>query len=628
MTADAFLAFARSLPEPMALTDERGRVLAANGAAREFVVPLRAGESICELSPEGARLREWLAACRHVRGLLKTTVPMRRDDGALVDVRVEATAVSSEAGGEPAGLLLRFRSRTSGAREQALHLAETRYRELFANLVHGICRCDANGRIVEGNPALAAMLGHLSPESLIGLELPQDVYEESVAFLTLVDRIRHAGRALSVDANWRRRDGEPLAVRLSGRFEAGGSPDGVIELLVEDATERRALEAQVAHASKMESIGRLAGGIAHDFNNLLTAILGYVDLMQGSLNETDPIARHATQIRRSAERASLLTRQLLAFSRKQFLQPRVIDLNAVVEESNMMLRRLISEHIELSAALDPRLLRIKVDPAQLQQVLMNLAVNARDAMPQGGTLGIVTANVDLPARALGGAPDFEPGTYVMLAVSDTGVGMDTNTRARVFEPFFTTKRIGEGTGLGLSTVYGIVRQSGGHIHVDSERGRGSRFTIYFPAITDQAEAPRPETVLTDGPAGRETLLLVEDDPMVRSLAVEALRLKGYRVLDAADGREAMQLAQGAGSVDLLITDVVMPRMTGRELADRLRASAPSLKVLFMSGYPGSLGEQLGRDIDLLEKPFTSLTLVSRVRQALDRDLRKLPLTRA
>ena len=191
-----------------------------------------------------------------------------------------------------------------------------------------------------------------------------------------------------------------------------------------------------------------------------------------------------------------------------------------------MLRRLISEHIELSASLDPRLLRIKVDPAQLQQVLMNLAVNARDAMPKGGTLGIVTANVDLPARALGGAPDFEAGPYVMLAVSDTGIGMDTNTRARIFEPFFTTKRIGEGTGLGLSTVYGIVRQSGGHIQVDSERGRGSRFTIYFPAISDAAEAPRPETVLTDGPIGRETLLLVEDDPMVRSLAMEALEAEG------------------------------------------------------------------------------------------------------
>jgi PAS domain S-box-containing protein len=623
MTPEAFLAFARALPEPMALADERGRILAANAAARDFIVPIRPGVSVCELTLDGGKLREWLAACRDARGLIKTVVPLRRDDGQLVEVRLEATAVV-DGGLEPATLILRFRSRESGAHEHALHAAEARYRELFENAVHGICRCHADGTILEGNPALAARLGHASADALVGLKLGDDVYAEPVAFLTLVDRIRHAGRALSVDANWRRRNDESLAVRLSGRFEAGAADD-VIELLVEDATERRTLEAQLAHTTKMESIGRLAGGIAHDFNNLLTAILGYVDLMQGSLSEQDPIARHATQIRRSAERASLLTRQLLAFSRKQFLQPRVLDLNAVVEESSMMLRRLISEHIELQTVLDPRLLRIKVDPAQLQQVLMNLAVNARDAMPHGGQLGIVTKNLDLPARALGGAPDFEPGTYVMLAVSDTGVGMDTNTRARVFEPFFTTKRIGEGTGLGLSTVYGIVRQSGGHIQVDSERGRGSRFTIYFPAVGDAAEAPRPETVLTDGPVGRETLLLVEDDPMVRSLAIEALKLKGYRVLDAGDGKEALAIAQSAhGRIDLLITDVVMPRMTGRELADRLRAKEPSLRVLFMSGYPGSLGEQLGRHVDLLEKPFTSLTLVSRVRQALDRDTRAIP----
>jgi two-component system cell cycle sensor histidine kinase/response regulator CckA len=621
MTVDGFLAFARALPEPMALTDERGRVLASNAAAREFLVTIRPGVSICELAADAPRLREWLAAARDARGLLRTTVPMRRDDGQLVDIRLEAAAVSDDLEG-PAELLIRLRSSESGAHEHALHAAEARYRELFENAVHGICRCYADGTILEGNPALASMLGHASVDALVGLKLGEDIYAEPVAFLTLVDRIRHAGRAISVDANWRRKTGESIAVRLSGRFEAGGSPYGVVELMVEDATERRTLEAQLAHTTKMESIGRLAGGIAHDFNNLLTAILGYVDLMQGSLSETDPIARHALQIRRSAERASLLTRQLLAFSRKQFLQPRVIDLNAVVEESSLMLRRLISEHIELAATLDPRLLRIKVDPAQLQQVLLNLAVNARDAMPQGGVLGIVTANVDLPARAL--APEFEPGAYVMLAVSDTGVGMDTTTRARVFEPFFTTKRIGEGTGLGLSTVYGIVRQSGGHIQVDSERGRGSRFTIYFPAVSDAVEAPRPETVLTDGPIGRETLLLVEDDPMVRSLAVEALKLKGYRVLDAGDGREAMALAQSAGRIDLLITDVVMPRMTGRELADRLRVGAPSLRVLFMSGYPGSLGDQLGHNIDLLEKPFTSLTLVSRVRQALDRDTRAIP----
>jgi two-component system, cell cycle sensor histidine kinase and response regulator CckA len=249
-------------------------------------------------------------------------------------------------------------------------------------------------------------------------------------------------------------------------------------------------------------------------------------------------------------------------------------------------------------------------------------------MARGGTLTIETRNVTLPAHALGRTPEFEPGAYVMLAVSDTGIGMDTTTKARIFEPFYTTKRLGEGTGLGLSTVYGIVRQSGGHIVVDSERGRGSRFTLYLPAVNDVAEAPRPEAILVQGPPGSETILLVEDDPMVRSLAVEALRLKGYRVVEAGDGREALATIQRIGArIDLLITDVVMPHMTGRELAEHLAAAQPAMRVLFMSGYPGSLGEQLGlpsRSVDLLEKPFTSLTLVSRVRQALDRP----PISRA
>jgi len=387
----------------------------------------------------------------------------------------------------------------------------------------------------------------------------------------------------------------------------------------------------IRQMQKMESIGQLTGGIAHDFNNMLAIVTGSLDMAKRRLKGTeDPkIATSIDHAAEGARRAAVLTQRLLAFSRQQPLQPKVIDANKLVAGTAELLRRTLGETVTLDTVLSPGLWRTEADTNQLESALVNLAVNARDAMPNGGTLGIVTANIDLPARALGGAPDFEPGPYVMLAVSDTGIGMDTNTRARIFEPFFTTKRIGEGTGLGLSTVYGIVRQSGGYIQVDSERGRGSRFTIYFPAVSEAAEAPRPETVLTDGPHGRETLLLVEDDPMVRSLAVESLKLKGYRVLDAGDGREALRLAQGAGDIDLLITDVVMPRMTGRELADKLRMTAPLLRVLIMSGYPGSLGEQLGRNVDLLEKPFTSLTLVSRVRQALDRGVRNsLPLKRA
>jgi two-component system cell cycle sensor histidine kinase/response regulator CckA len=300
----------------------------------------------------------------------------------------------------------------------------------------------------------------------------------------------------------------------------------------------------------------------------------------------------------------------------------VLDLNDVVEDSSQMLRRLISENVELVTRLDPTLLSVKVDPSQLQQVLLNLVVNARDAMPKGGTLTIETGNVTLPAGALGRNPEVEPGPYVILRVEDTGQGMDATTRARIFEPFFTTKRVGEGTGLGLSTVYGIVRQSGGHIVVESEPARGSRFITYLPAVADAVEPPPPDHVLSDGPAGSETLLLVEDDAMVRSLAVEALRLKGYFVLEAADGREALATVQGhRAGIDLLITDVVMPRMTGRELSDRLTRANPHMGVLFMSGYPGSLMDRNGtleRGLDLLEKPFTPGMLVLRVRRALDR----------
>ena len=279
----------------MALTDERGRVLASNAAARDFVVPLHTGTSVCDLSPDAPRLREWLAACRDARGLLKTTVPLRRDDGALVDVRIEAASLANgDTGPAPTTLLLRLRSRASGAQEQALHIAEARYRELFSNAVHGICRCHVDGTILEGNPALAAMLGHASPESLVGVKLA-DIYEEPDAFLTLLNRIAMPAAPSASTPTGAAATAIRSGVRLSGRFETGGSPDGVIELLVEDATERRMLEAQLAHTTKMESIGRLAGGIAHDFNNLLTAILGYVDLMQGSLSEQDPIARHALQ---------------------------------------------------------------------------------------------------------------------------------------------------------------------------------------------------------------------------------------------------------------------------------------------------------------------------------------------
>ena len=504
------------------------------------------------------------------------------------------------------------------AAEEEIRRSEERFRTLFEATLEGIAIV-RNGVVLEVNHALLAIFGCL-PEELIGRRLTDLVADE-------VDLEGTPRESVGF-----RRDGEPVDIEIAGkRYLFQGEEVSVVAIRdiaqrKRDEAENKTLQRQLLHSQKMEAIGRLSAGVAHDFNNCLLAIFGYSDLLLERYEQDPFLARNLTGIKEAGQRAAALTKQLLAFARRQPMETRVMNLNGVVSGLEKMLQRLLGEDIHLQTELHPELGKVKIDPGQLEQVIVNLAVNARHAMPKGGGLILRTVPLEVTAESPAPHTDVTPGSYVLLTVTDTGLGMDAATQARVFEPFFSTK--GEGTGLGLSTAYGIVRQSGGYIQVDSERGRGSRFTIYFPAVSEAAEAPRPETVVTDGPHGRETLLLVEDDPMVRSLAVESLKLKGYRVLDAGDGREALRLAQGAGDIDLLITDVVMPRMTGRELADKLHTTAPLLKVLFMSGYPGSLGDQLGRNIDLLEKPFTSLTLVSRVRQALDRDVRAVPLKRA
>jgi PAS domain S-box-containing protein len=391
-------------------------------------------------------------------------------------------------------------------------------------------------------------------------------------------------------------------------------------IISRDVTERRRLEEQLEHSRKLEAVGMLAGGIAHDFNNLLTAMLGYTELLLGRIAPGAPHRREVEEVHRASERAAALTRQLLAFSRKQMLRPRVIDLNALVLNLDGMLHRLLGEEIEVRTCLDPALGRVRADPSQLEQVIVNLAVNARDAMPDGGKLLLSTER----APGEGGSPgaEGEPATcHALLRVEDTGAGMDAATRAQIFDPFFTTKDVGRGTGLGLSTVYGIVKQSGGSIQVESEPGKGTRFTIQLPCV-DGATAAEPEPVdAAVGTTGTETILLVEDEPSVRVLARESLRECGYTVLEAADGEEALRVAAGCpGPIHLLLTDVVMPRMRGRALADRLREARPGTGVLFISGYPDDARGRRG-DVDpgspFLEKPFTPDTLLRRVRQTLD-----------
>lgn len=399
-------------------------------------------------------------------------------------------------------------------------------------------------------------------------------------------------------------------------------------VLANDITERKQAEEalhrseeQLRQALKMEAVGKLAGGVAHDFNNLLTAINGYSEMCLRRLTPDHDLHRPIAEINKQGTRAAALTRQLLAFSRKQILQPQVIELNHIVLELSKMLQRLIGEDIDLLMGLAADLGRIKADPSQLEQVLLNLCVNARDAMPTGGKLTIETSNVYLSQEFAGRHLSVPPGPYVMLAVSDTGCGMDAETEARIFEPFFTTKEVGKGTGLGLATVYGIVKQSGGSIWVYSELGQGTTFKVYFPCVDAKADTPKADSRNSELMSGVETVLLVEDEAVVREMSMEILKECGYQVLQAQDGNEALMLArQHNGEIHLMLTDVVMPRMSGRELTERLATLRPDTKVLYMSGYTDDAIVHHGvleAGTAFIGKPFTMEALARKVRETLD-----------
>jgi signal transduction histidine kinase/CheY-like chemotaxis protein len=414
-----------------------------------------------------------------------------------------------------------------------------------------------------------------------------------------------------------RSDGSLLEVEISmTRLE-----DGRVQAIVRDVAERNRLESQLRQSQKLEAVGRLAGGVAHDFNNLLTVILGHSDLAIAALDPRDHLRKDLEDIREAGSRAAVLTSQLLAFSRKQVLQPKVLDCNSAITNLTKMLGRLISSNIEIVTRYEMELWRAKADPGQLDQVILNLALNARDAMPLGGKLIIETANRRFEGEQISGHSQIPPGQYVMLAVSDTGCGMDAETRSHLFEPFFTTKAQGKGTGLGLSTVYGIVRQSGGHIAVYSEPGRGTSVKVYLPRALEAGETVRERDHDEPLPGGTETILLAEDEDRVRSLAAAVLAQQGYTVIEACDGLEAVEKArQHGGDIHLLVTDVVMPKMSGQELADRLRGERPGIKVLLSSGYTGDTVMHQGAldaSTPFLQKPFTVRSLALKVRETLD-----------
>jgi len=505
--------------------------------------------------------------------------------------------------------------------EAKVRESEARLRVLVEQLPAVLWTVDKDLRFTSAVGAGLARLG-LNSERLSGKTL-FDYFETADNTLLPIASHRRAvaGEPVTFHVEWK---GGSYACHAEPLRGADGQVTGAICMSL-DVTDRKQLEEQLRQAQKMEAVGRLAGGIAHDFNNLLMVIQGYADLLTERLPAGDPLHRNAEQIQMAAQRATSLTRQLLAFSRKQMLAPKVLNVQSVVADMERILRRLIGEDITLETSGVPDLWLVKADRSQIEQVIMNLAVNARDAMPSGGRLTIETANVELDASYSHPPAVLSPGQYVMLAVTDNGCGMDAATQAHIFEPFFTTKEKGKGTGLGLATVYGIVKQSGGYVWVYSEPGRGTSFKIYLPRIEEQAPTATRDRKrdLSSLPRGTETVLLVEDEKGVRELAREYLEMSGYTVIEAENGHAALELAaMHSGPIHLLMTDVVMPGISGRELADRVGKVRPGVKVLYMSGYTDQSVVHHGileDDAVLLQKPFTVTTLASKLREILASD---------
>jgi PAS domain S-box-containing protein len=546
-----------------------------------------------------------------------------RKDDSKIWLSENARAVRSETGqvlfyeGTVADITERKRA------EEAMRESEARYRELFENAPIAYHEIDTEGIVRRVNRAECNLLGYHESEILgkhISDFLAPDERERSIEVLRA--KIRGEQTASSLQRLYVQQNGEQVEVEIHENLirDQTGNMIGVRSAML-DISERRALERQLRQSQKMEAVGRLAGGVAHDFNNLLGVIIGYSELLLDRYPPTDSKLKYIQEIKKAADRAAGLTRQLLAFSRKQVLASRRLDANAVVANISGMLRRVIGEDIELLTVPEHSLGSIKADQGQLEQVILNLALNARDAMPKGGKLTIETANFELDEAYARRHPSVKPGAYVMLAVSDTGEGMDAETQSHIFEPFFTTKEAGKGTGLGLATIYGIIKQSEGHIWVYSEPGKGTTFKIYFPRVQQAADPLAVRTGPIEIHRGTETVLMVEDEESLRHVTREFLQSSGYRVLEASHPAEAIRIVeQHHQPIHLLVTDVVMPKMSGRDLAQRLLSMRPDLKVLYMSGYTDDAILQHGvldRGVAFLAKPFTRASLARKIREVLE-----------
>jgi PAS domain S-box-containing protein len=593
------------------------RILEANRAAVETYGWSRAellGRTVPDLRAEPAaeEVGSQLRAADAGGALYETR--HRRRDGSTFPVEINAKGASL---GERRVIVAVVRDLTARkAAEDALAARERDLRTILETALDGISVSSPAGRFLEVNDAFCAMLGWSRAE-LVGKHIADVEALESAADIEArIGRLAATGGD-RFDSRYRRKDGTLLDVEVAvRRIDAGGRIAGFIR----DVTERRLLEARLHQAEKLESIGRLAGGVAHDFNNLLTVIMSCAEgLREGIAAGAPPSREDAEEILAAGRRAGDLTRQLLAFARKQVIAPITLDLLEAVRGSERLLRRVLGEDVELAVSGGPAPWPVRCDPGQLEQVILNLALNARDAMPGGGRIVLSVENVEVGARHLAAYPFMRPGSYVRMIFADTGRGMSAEVKQHIFEPFFTTKPRGQGTGLGLATVYGIVKQSDGYILVESEEGQGTRFEVYLPrAAGERAPASPPPPTVARG--GSETVLVVEDEPLVRAVTARALAAAGYRVLVAADGGEALDIAAREPRLDLLVTDVIMPGKSGRAVADELRRERPGLRVLFVSGYPRDAISRAGvldSGVEFLPKPFTALVLQERVRHVLD-----------
>ena len=561
---------------------------------------------------------EILARIRKGAGVINQETVRMKQDGKPVHVSLTVSPIRDHAGRLTGSAAIARDITERIEMEAALRRSEANFRSVIENSPYGALRTLLDGRILLANPAVVRMLGYSSESDLLSLNMTTDIYRDPADRARIIEQSRNTEYVKDIEVEWKHRSGSSIMVRFSSHIvkNQAGEIDH-FDLMVQDITKQRNLEDQLRQAQKMEAIGRLAGGVAHDFNNLLGVIIGYSELVLDQIEPASAVRSQVEQIRRAGERATALTRQLLAFSRQQVLDTKPLNLNAIISDMAQMLLRLIGEDVELQTKLESELHAIRGDQGQIEQVIMNLAVNARDAMPQGGKLMIETRNVTVEDDELQRRTPMMPGDYILLTISDTGVGMDAETQAHIFEPFFTTKAQGKGTGLGLATVYGVVKQSGGYIWVYSEPGVGATFKVYLPRVLGELQTSRPPD-MGDSHRGSETVLVVEDEVSLRTFTCTLLQNNGYTVLEAGDGDEALALAgQYKRPIHLLLTDMIMPGMNGPAVAEKLASLHPEAQVLFMSGYTGFVSRGL---IDphaiLISKPFTREELLRKIQQVL------------